>query len=138
MQISRSLESEMNEETKRWLTYAGILIVGLAVGYIYMQSQSSGLSEQISKLEAQVTEQKTKAETAAVEVQIWGDEVLHATAYFPSPQTLSELNHSAQLSPGEYRVTYSVIQEQGEVESRFEQQLVVELEGRYFLDYDLY
>ena len=69
MQTSRSLELDMNEETKQWLIYAAILIVGVAVGYIYMQSQSSGLSEQISKLEAQVTEEKKKTETTASEMK---------------------------------------------------------------------
>ncbi|MCP4318510.1 MAG: hypothetical protein GY789_21480 [Hyphomicrobiales bacterium] len=60
----------MNEATKQGLIYAVILIVGIAGGYFYMQSQSSGLSEQISQLEAQVTEEKKKTETIASEMKM--------------------------------------------------------------------
>jgi hypothetical protein len=72
---------------------------------------------------------------ADVEIQVWQDDVLHADAYFPRPDSLEELDHSIRVPRGRYRIVYSVIHELGEPEVRFEQTMVVHDPGRYFLSY---
>ena len=74
---------------------------------------------------------------AAVEIQVWRDDVLLADAFFPNPRSLRELDHSARLPRGDYRVTFTVMRSVGEIEVRFEHHLTVHEEGRYFLTYEL-
>ena len=74
---------------------------------------------------------------ASVEVMVWEDDILHADAHFPSPESLNQLEHLARVPKGDYRVTYTVSREFGQIDLRFEQMLTVEEQGRYYLTYEL-
>ncbi len=70
-------------------------------------------------------------------IQVWSGETLHADAYFPNPSSLDELSHTVRVPPGDYRVTYTIMRTYPQPEYRFERQLTIEAEGRYFLSYEL-
>lgn len=71
-----------------------------------------------------------------VEVMVWEDDVLHANATFYSPETLDEIAHTIAVPPGDYTVTYAVVQEFGSSLMRFENTLEVDEAGRYYLHYE--
>ena len=52
----------------RWLIYLIVLIVGVAIGYAYMEIQSQQLVERITTTEAQLAEASKAAEDLQTEV----------------------------------------------------------------------
>lgn len=73
---------------------------------------------------------------AEIEIQVWQGDVLQADAYFPNPDSLAELTHTIRVPPGTYRVTFSILRPFPEVELRYQRDVSIEGEGRYFLSYE--
>ncbi len=57
------------DQMRTWIMAVVSLIVGAAVAYLYMQQQTSKLSEQISMLQTQVVEANKKAQSATSEIE---------------------------------------------------------------------
>lgn len=74
---------------------------------------------------------------AEVAIQVWEADRLHADAYFPQPDSLRELRHTVRVPPGDYRVTYTVMQPYGAPTFEFAQGVAVQAEGSYYLHYRL-
>jgi len=71
-----------------------------------------------------------------VEVMVWEEDILHSDATFYTPDSIAALEHTILVPPGDYRVTYSLFREFGHNQATFERELVVNGEGRYFLQYE--
>lgn len=71
-----------------------------------------------------------------VEVMVWEDDILHADATFYTPESIASLEHTILVPPGDYRVTYSLFRDFGHNLATFERELIVNGDGRYFLQYE--
>ena len=71
-----------------------------------------------------------------IEVLAWGvDDYLHAEAAFFNRRSLSRLEHTIRVPPGEYRITLSAFQSKGASALRLQSEVTIVEPGRYFVHY---
>jgi hypothetical protein len=112
---------------------AGILLLG--AGLIFAADRW-----QLRAVDAELVHELPNADSflpADVEVQVWQDDILHASASFFTPDSLASLSHTIVVPPGDYQVDYAVVTRFGEAGLRFTAPLTVEEPGRYYLRYEL-
>jgi hypothetical protein len=73
---------------------------------------------------------------AEVEIQLWDGTTLLTDSYFPHPDSIQELESSARVPAGDYRVTFSIMHPYGHREMELTHDLHVEEAGRYTIDYE--
>ena len=120
--------------SRKFLTRS-LLIAGIAGLFVWFSHSWHSRAVEVELVH--VVDQGDTLLPAQVEVSVWEDEILHASATFYHPDSLAELSHTVLIPPGDYLITFSVVREFGESNPRFEQPLVVDEPGRYFLRYDL-
>ena len=129
------MSQQKQQLSSRRLLARGVLIAGIVGLFVWFSHSWHGRA-----IEVELVHVVAEADTllpAQVEVSVWENEVLHASATFYHPDSLAELSHTVMIPKGEYLITFSVVREFGETYLRFEQPLAVDEPGRYFLRYDL-
>jgi len=85
------------EGTRTWIIAVIALIVGAAIGYVYMQGQASGLAEQVSTLETRLAEANDRAQSAASENETLKADLDEKTKLVEEQQArITELEAAAQ------------------------------------------
>jgi peptidoglycan hydrolase CwlO-like protein len=80
-----------------WITAVIALIVGVVIGYIYMQSQAKDLAQQVSTLQTQLTDANQKAQDAASQVKALQTDLDAKTKLVEQQQArITELEATAQ------------------------------------------
>lgn len=82
---------------RTWIIALIALIVGAVGGYVYMQGQASDLAQQVSTLEAQLTEASGKAQSAASDIEALKAQLDEKTKTIEQQQArIAELEAAAQ------------------------------------------
>ncbi|MDP2621514.1 MAG: hypothetical protein Q8P46_15315 [Hyphomicrobiales bacterium] len=85
------------EGTRTWIVALIALIVGAVIGYVYMQSQTGDLTQQVTTLQSQLAEANDKAQSAASEVEALKADVDAKTKLVEQQQArITELEATSQ------------------------------------------
>ena len=129
------MAQQKNRKSSRWFPARIVLIAGAAGLLIWLSHSWHGRAMEVELVHT--VEGGDALVPAQVEVSVWQDDILHASATFYHVDSLTELSHTVVVPEGDYLITFSVVREFGAPSLRFEQTLEVDEPGRYFLRYEL-